>query len=110
MSSAFSVSSLDELRPRRGFRNVRTALGIAAFQANSVVLAAGKVLETHSYRTEQLYLVQSGTVRVSLGSGDETEVIDLEPGGLLRTAPGTLQRFEVIGDTEAVYFSVGVKP
>lgn len=110
MSEGYSVSSLDELGSGPGFRKVRAALDVTAFGVNAVVLPPGFASHAHVHdEQEELYFVHRGTVRFTLGTGDDAVAHDLGPGGLLRVAPATPRRFEAVGGEEAVYLCVGGK-
>jgi mannose-6-phosphate isomerase len=54
-------------------------------------------LQYHDVKDEAFY-VQSGTLDLVLGAGDEQRVVRVEPGGSQRITPGTVHRFRAVTD------------
>ena len=71
---SYQVTSLDQLGEGRGFRKVRTALGVTAFGVNGLVFPPGYEGPNHYHDTQdELYFVHRGTASFTV-DGDECEV------------------------------------
>ena len=55
-------------------------------------------LQYHDNKDEAFY-VQSGTLELVLGKGEEQTVVRMEPGSSRHITPGTIHRFRAVTDT-----------
>jgi uncharacterized cupin superfamily protein len=103
--SGWAVGSIDGLGSGPGFRKIRPALGVTAFGVNAVVLPPGYTTPRHRHeRQQELYIVLSGEVEITLGAERRT----LGPGGLARVDPQTPRHLRNLSDdSEALYVCVG---
>ena len=102
----WSFSSLEELGEGPGFRKIRSALGIAAFGANALVIPPGVVGRPHWHREQdELYFVHRGRARFSLPG----ETRELGPGGLCHVESTTPRQVTSVGEEPLVLLVVGAK-
>jgi uncharacterized cupin superfamily protein len=103
--SGWAVGSIDGLGSGPGFRKIRSPLGVSAFGVNAVVLPPNFTTPAHHHeRQEELYIVFSGTVEITLNGEQRT----LGPGGIARVDASTVRQLRNLSsDGEAVYVCVG---
>jgi len=103
--SGWAVGSIDGLGSGPGFRKIRSPLGVTAFGVNAIVLPPGYATPAHHHeRQQELYIVFSGEIEITLGGEART----LGPGGLARVDAGTVRHLRNLSaDSEAVYVCVG---
>jgi mannose-6-phosphate isomerase-like protein (cupin superfamily) len=107
--SGWSAASIDELGEGYGFRKVRRALEVEHMGVNALVVPSGLKTGLHYHdEQEELYFVHAGHVRFRMGA-DESETVELGPGGIIRVAPATIRGYENIGDEDLVLLVVGAK-
>ena len=101
----WSLATLDDLGDGPGFRKIRKELGVTAFGVNAVVMPAGYRARPHKHeRQQEIYFVHEGTLEFEFEGGAKHR---LGPGGIVRVDADTVRRIGNVGDTDAVYVSVG---
>lgn len=97
---AFNWNELDRETVRRGVERV----GFGSDQVTCVMnwLTPGMEIRPHSHTFEQMCLIIEGRVRMHLGE----EVVDLEPGGMIRIPPDVVHYAEPIGDRIALNLDI----
>jgi quercetin dioxygenase-like cupin family protein len=101
----WSLATLDDLGDGPGFRKIRKELGVTAFGVNAVVMPAGYRARPHKHeRQQEFYFVHEGTLEFEFEGGARHR---LGPGGVVRVDADTVRRIGNVGDTDAVYVSVG---
>ena len=103
--AGWSLATLDDLGDGPGFRKIRKELGVTAFGVNAVVMPAGYRARPHKHeRQQEIYFVHEGTLEFEFEGGARHR---LGPGGVVRVDADTVRRIGNVGDTDAVYVSVG---
>jgi len=101
----WAVGSIDALGTGPGFRKIRGELGVTAFGINAVVLPPAYATNPHHHeRQEEVYIVLSGEIEITLGGEPRT----LGAGGLARVDAATVRSLRNLSpDAEATYVCVG---
>jgi uncharacterized cupin superfamily protein len=98
-----SRTSVDPDSPER-FVSLRRALGVTAFGINQLVLQPGQQMRIHRHgRQEEVYLVLEGRLSVYVERDENV----LEPGDLMRVAPGVRRQLVNLGPSRVVLVAVG---
>ena len=101
----WAVAHLDDLGEGPGFRKIRKELGVTAFGVNALVFPPGFTAPPHYHeRQEEIYFVHAGEVEFTFGDGTRKR---LGPGGVARVDAATVRSVGNVGDTDAVFVSVG---